>query len=105
MIYPPKAINLSKPHQHTAYGLSDCIATVLSLKVNATLATVSDLFLDFLSASVEKLKTASRCCCEFSGKRKQKGFKRGCCVTNEQLPETNHTSKPLSASAVKSNIA
>lgn len=39
------------------------------------------------------------------GKRKQKRFKRGCCGTNERLPETNHTSKPPPASAVKSNIA
>lgn len=38
------------------------------------------------------------------GKEKEKRFKPGCRVTNEQFPETNHTSKPLSASAVKSNI-
>lgn len=64
---------------------------------DVTFAAVFDLFLDSLSASVEKLETASRCCSKSRGKKKKR-FRPG------QLPETNCASKPPSASAVKSYI-
>lgn len=62
---------------------------------DVTFAAVFDLFLDSLSASVEKLETASRCCSKSRGKKR---FKPG------QLPETNCASKSPSTSAVKSYI-
>lgn len=74
IIYPPRGINLSKQHAHTVYRPSDCVPTVPPLKVDAALATVSDLFLGSLSASAEKLKTVSRCRCELrmGGKKKKR---------------------------------
>lgn len=36
---------------------------------DVTFAAVFDLFLDSLSASVEKLETASRCCSKSRGKK------------------------------------
>lgn len=65
---------------------------------DVTLATVFDLFLEYLSGSVEELKTASRRCGE---SRRKNWFKPGCCMTSQQLPETHYSSKPSSVSAVK----
>lgn len=59
---------------------------------DVTFAAGFDLFLDSLSASVEKLETASRCCSESRGKAGS---------GQDRLPETNCASKRPLACAVK----